>query len=193
MIQSAPTRIWDRWHPAATGCDGLRGRRGVTSPVGAGKAATCTSQPRLAGQVQLQPQHNLQQVSGVLSGGIFSTPAYFNGAVYYGPVGAPSCSSRQECATLERGVIDQRPILSAIPGLRRRYPRTASSDGIIWATKTPPRRTACLPMPAVSVTSSITAPSARRDHSAPATSSSRDDADVKCSWGSRAALPCSAC
>src|ERR1700756_1325811 len=27
------------------------------------------------------------QLSGALAGGIFATPAYFNGTVYYGPVG----------------------------------------------------------------------------------------------------------
>src|SRR5258707_4722356 len=31
---------------------------------------------------------NYQTLSGVLSGGIFSTPAYFNGSVYYGNVSA---------------------------------------------------------------------------------------------------------
>ena len=31
---------------------------------------------------------NYQTLSGVLPGGIWSTPAYFNGTVYYGNVGA---------------------------------------------------------------------------------------------------------
>src|SRR5208282_3133289 len=30
-----------------------------------------------------------QELSGALPGGIWSMPAYFNGTIYYGPVGSP--------------------------------------------------------------------------------------------------------
>ena len=30
-----------------------------------------------------------QELDGVLPGGIWSVPAYFNGTIYYGPVGSP--------------------------------------------------------------------------------------------------------
>jgi len=74
-----------------------------------------------------------QQVSGVLSGGIFSTPAYFNGAVYYGPVGAALMAFTVRNAQLSSAASSSTSNNFGYPGTSPSVSANGTSDGIIWA------------------------------------------------------------
>ena len=74
-----------------------------------------------------------QQLSGVLGGGIFSTPAYFNGAVYYGPVGAALMAFTVNNAQLSSAATSTTTNTFGYPGTSPAVSANGSSDGIIWA------------------------------------------------------------
>jgi hypothetical protein len=74
-----------------------------------------------------------QQLSGVLSGGIFSTPAYFNGAVYYGPVGATLMAFTVRNAQLSSAASSTTTNTFGYPGTSPAVSANGTSDGIIWA------------------------------------------------------------
>jgi outer membrane protein assembly factor BamB len=74
-----------------------------------------------------------QQLSGVLSGGIFSTPAYFNGAVYYGPVGAALMAFTVRNAQLSSAASSTTTNTFGYPGTSPAVSANGTSDGIIWA------------------------------------------------------------
>jgi outer membrane protein assembly factor BamB len=74
-----------------------------------------------------------QQLPGVLSGGIFSTPAYFNGAVYYGPVGAALMAFTVKNAQLSSAASATTGNIFGYPGTSPAVSANGSSDGIIWA------------------------------------------------------------
>jgi hypothetical protein len=91
-----------------------------------------------------------QQLTGVFGGGIFSTPAYFNGTLYYGPVGAALTAFAVKNAQLSSAP-------SSITANTFTYPGT-SATVLSGRMKTPPPRS-CMPTtPAISATSSITVP-----------------------------------
>jgi Immunoglobulin domain/PQQ enzyme repeat len=74
-----------------------------------------------------------QQVSGALVSSIFSTPAYFNGTVYYGDVGetlkAFSISGAKLIATPQ----SQSPSQFAYPGTAPSVSANGTSNAIVWA------------------------------------------------------------
>ena len=74
-----------------------------------------------------------QQLSGVLGGGIFSTPAYFNGAVYYGPVGATLMAFTVNNAQLSGAATSTTTNTFGYPGTSPAVSANGTSDGIIWA------------------------------------------------------------
>jgi hypothetical protein len=74
-----------------------------------------------------------QQLSGVLGGGIFSTPAYFNGAVYYGPVGAALMAFTVKNAQLSSAATSTTSTTFGYPGTSPAVSANGASDGIIWA------------------------------------------------------------
>ena len=74
-----------------------------------------------------------QQLPGVLSGGIFSTPAYFNGAVYYGPVGAALMAFTVKNAQLSSAASSSTSNNFGYPGTSPAVSANGTSDGIIWA------------------------------------------------------------
>ncbi len=74
-----------------------------------------------------------QQLSGVLGGGIFSTPAYFNGAVYYGPVSAALMAFAVRNAQLSSAPSSSTGNTFAYPGTSPAVSANGTSDGIIWA------------------------------------------------------------
>jgi hypothetical protein len=80
-------------------------------------------------------QNVWQQLNGVLPGGIWSTPAYFNGTVYYGPVGAALMAFPIKAAQLAGA-----PSSSTAKATTFTYPGTSpavsangTSNGIVWA------------------------------------------------------------
>jgi PQQ enzyme repeat len=74
-----------------------------------------------------------QQLSGVLGGGIFSTPAYFNAALYYGPVGAALTAFTVKNAQLSSAPSSITANTFAYPGTSPAVSANGTSDGIIWA------------------------------------------------------------
>jgi hypothetical protein len=74
-----------------------------------------------------------QQVSGALASGIFSTPAYFNGTVYYGDVGATLKAFSIASAKLVAAPQSQSATQFAYPGTAPSVSANGSANGIVWA------------------------------------------------------------
>lgn len=74
-----------------------------------------------------------QELPGALPGGIWSTPAYFSGTVYYGPVGAPLLAFRLSNAMLSGSPSSQTGVSFGYPGTAPSVSANGSTSGIVWA------------------------------------------------------------
>lgn len=74
-----------------------------------------------------------QELAGVLPGGIWSTPAYFNGTVYYGPVGQPLRAFKVTNAMLVNPPSSQSKAGFAYPGTAPAVSANGNANGIVWA------------------------------------------------------------
>jgi hypothetical protein len=74
-----------------------------------------------------------QQLSGALGGGIWSTPAYFDGSVYYGPVGGALLAFRVSNALLGGSPSSQSPTSFGYPGTAPAISANGTANGIVWA------------------------------------------------------------
>jgi outer membrane protein assembly factor BamB len=74
-----------------------------------------------------------QQLNGVLPGGIWSTPAYFNGSVYYGDAGSTLKAFRITNARLSSAPQSQSPSQFTFPGTAPSVSANGSANGIVWA------------------------------------------------------------
>jgi Immunoglobulin domain/PQQ enzyme repeat len=74
-----------------------------------------------------------QQVSGALPSGIFSTPAYFNGTVYYGDVGATLKAFSISNAKLVAAPQSQSATQFAFPGTAPSVSANGAANAIVWA------------------------------------------------------------
>ncbi len=75
-----------------------------------------------------------QELDGVIPGGIWSTPAYFNGAVYYGDAGATlKAFSVTPSAMLSNFPATQSPSQFQYPGTAPSVSASGASNGIVWA------------------------------------------------------------
>jgi PQQ enzyme-like repeat protein len=74
-----------------------------------------------------------QQVSGALMSSIYSTPAYFNGTVYYGDVGETLKAFTISGAKLLATPQSQSPSQFAYPGTAPSVSANGTSNGIVWA------------------------------------------------------------
>jgi outer membrane protein assembly factor BamB len=74
-----------------------------------------------------------QQVSGALRSSIFSTPAYFNGTVYYGDVAETLKAFTLSGAKLIATPQSQSPSQFAFPGTAPSVSANGTSNGIVWA------------------------------------------------------------
>ena len=78
-----------------------------------------------------------QQLTHVLGdgngGGIWSTPAYFNGVVYYGPAGAALKAFRVVNARLSSSPVSQTSGAFGYPGTAPAVSANGTSNGIVWA------------------------------------------------------------
>jgi PQQ enzyme repeat len=72
-----------------------------------------------------------QQLSDALAGGIWSTPAYFNQTLYYGPSGGQLLSFAIADARLTSGT--QSSASFAYPGSAPAVSANGTSEGIVWA------------------------------------------------------------
>jgi hypothetical protein len=73
-----------------------------------------------------------QELDGVLPGGVWSTSAYFNNAVYYGSVGSPLQAFEISNAKLSIAP-NQSPTSFGYPGTTPSISANGSSNGIVWA------------------------------------------------------------
>jgi outer membrane protein assembly factor BamB len=74
-----------------------------------------------------------QQVSGALPSGIWSTPAYFNGRVYYGEVGAALKAFSLSGAKLVATPQSQTAAQFVYPGTAPSVSANGTSNAILWA------------------------------------------------------------
>jgi hypothetical protein len=76
-----------------------------------------------------------QELDGALPGGMFSTPAYFNGTIYYGSIGAPL-----EAFTVSGAKLSSQPTAETTtefryPGASAVVSANGTSSGIVWAAE----------------------------------------------------------
>jgi hypothetical protein len=76
---------------------------------------------------------NYQTLSGVLTGGIWSTPAYFNGSVYYGNVSGTLKAFAISSAKLAATPQSQSATQFTYPGTAPSVSANGTSNGIVWA------------------------------------------------------------
>jgi len=74
-----------------------------------------------------------QQLNGVLPGGIWSTPAYFNGSVYYGDANSTLKAFSITKARLSSAPQSQSPSQFPFPGTAPSVSANGSTNGIVWA------------------------------------------------------------
>ncbi len=99
-----------------------------------------------------------QELDGALTGGVWSTAAWFNGNAYYGPSGGALRAFSMTNAMLAGSATSQTATTYSYPVLRRWFPRTARAMGSSGPTRTPAPEPCCTPtMQRIWRVSSITA------------------------------------
>jgi hypothetical protein len=102
--------------------------------VGAGKDGNIYVVDRDSmGKFNVSTNQNYQTLSGVLSGGIFSTPAYFNGTVYYGDVSGTLKAFAISSAKLGATPQSQSATQFIYPGTAPSVSANGTANGIVWA------------------------------------------------------------
>jgi len=76
-----------------------------------------------------------QELSGALPGGIWSMPAFFNGNIYYGPVGSPILAFHFQNAKLQSTPAAKTANAFGYPGATPSVSSNAGKDGIVWAAE----------------------------------------------------------
>jgi outer membrane protein assembly factor BamB len=76
-----------------------------------------------------------QELDGALPGGIFSTPAYFNGTLYYGDVGGSLKAFAVTGAKLSSTPSSQTTSDFPYPGTAPAVSANGTSNGIVWAVE----------------------------------------------------------
>jgi hypothetical protein len=104
--------------------------------VGAGKDSNLYVVDRDSmGKFDPAANHAYQVLSGALPGGVFSSPAYFNGAVYYGSVGSPLQRFVINSAKLGASAASQSSASFTFPGATPSISANGSSNAIVWAVE----------------------------------------------------------
>jgi outer membrane protein assembly factor BamB len=102
--------------------------------IGAGKDANLYVVNRDAmGRFNSNANQIWQELTGALSGGIFSTPAYFNGAVYYGPSGGALRAFSINAARLSARPTSSTSLSFTFPGTSPAISANGTANGIVWA------------------------------------------------------------
>ena len=113
--------------------------------VGAGKDGHIYVVNRDAmGKFNSSTNNIYQELTGVLGGGVFGMPAYFNGTVYFGAVGDAIKAFKITNAKLGNGPGSQTSNSSAIPAPLPAFPRTVPVTPLCGRRKTPSGGPACL-------------------------------------------------
>jgi outer membrane protein assembly factor BamB len=76
-----------------------------------------------------------QELSGALPGGIWSMPAFYDGRLYFGPVGQPILEFQFENAKLLTSPVAQTSNSFAYPGATPSISSNKGAEGILWATE----------------------------------------------------------
>ena len=86
---------------------------------------------------KFNPSHDAdwQELDGALPGPTFSSPAYFNGAVYYGDVGGPLKAFTVAGAKLSTQPASETVTDFPFPGAAPAVSANAASNGIVWVVQ----------------------------------------------------------
>jgi hypothetical protein len=104
--------------------------------VGAGKDGNLYVVDRDSmGHFDPAANHAWQVLGGALSGSVFSSPAYFNGAVYYGPAGAPLQRFALSSARLLAPAASRTALSFGYPGTTPSVSANGSGGAIVWAVQ----------------------------------------------------------
>lgn len=76
-----------------------------------------------------------QELSGVLPGGVWNSPAYSAGRLYYGPVGSPILAFQFKNAKLQTSPVAQSANSFAFPGATLTISSNAGTNAIVWAVE----------------------------------------------------------
>ncbi len=76
-----------------------------------------------------------QELASALPGGVFSTPAYYNGHLYYGANNGPISAFRFSNARLSSTPVAQTANFFNYPGATPSVSANGNTNGIIWATE----------------------------------------------------------
>jgi hypothetical protein len=76
-----------------------------------------------------------QELAGVLPGGLWSMPAYFNGKLYLGPVGQPILAFQFKNAKLQTTAAAQTSNSFGYPGATPSVSANKTQNGIVWAAE----------------------------------------------------------
>jgi hypothetical protein len=74
-----------------------------------------------------------QEIDGALAGGIWGAPAYFNGNIYYGPVGNNLLQFQFSKAKLSQSPHSKSAASFTYPGTTPSVSANGASNGIVWA------------------------------------------------------------
>ncbi|HZW92483.1 MAG TPA: PQQ-binding-like beta-propeller repeat protein [Candidatus Eremiobacteraceae bacterium] len=87
------------------------------------------------GKFNSSKNRNYQTLSGVLPGGVWSMPAYFNNRLYYGPVGGPILAFEFKNAKLLGTPVAKTTTSFEYPGANPSISCDNGKDGIVWAAE----------------------------------------------------------
>jgi hypothetical protein len=76
-----------------------------------------------------------QEIDGAFGGGVFASPAYFNGTIYYGGVGGPLQAFTVTGAKLSTQPVAQTGTDFGYPGAAPAVSANGTSAGIVWAVE----------------------------------------------------------
>ena len=104
--------------------------------VGAGKDATIYIVDRDAmGKFSNTVNHNYQTISGALGGSVFASPAWFNGALYYGAAGDHIKAFPVTNALFATTPSSQTTTSFPYPGATPSLSSNGNTNGIVWAVE----------------------------------------------------------
>jgi hypothetical protein len=104
--------------------------------VGAGKDSNLYLVDRNSmGKFTSGSNNIFQELTGALSGGIWSTPAYFNGRLYYGPVNQSILAFQFKNAKLIPNPVAQTSNTFEYPGATPSISSNQVQNGIVWAAE----------------------------------------------------------
>ncbi len=104
--------------------------------VGAGKDSNLYVVDRTnMGKFNSGSNNIYQELAGVLPGGVWSMPAFFNGMVYYGPVGSPILAFQFKNAKLLTSAVARTSNAFGYPGATPSISSSSGQVAIVWAAE----------------------------------------------------------